>query len=736
MTRLPLRWLLAVGLAATAALAVSSATPRAAETSWTRIQHPALRGGGSVVYVNDLLPAAGSASPWLAVGYVVDADGKRTPSAWTSPNGAAWERTLLPPSPSSERRDGVFLVARRGSLAIAIGDRFDNELRPAAWFSSGPTSWSALDELSDPLMAFQGRITAVDAGPDGFVAVGVESFGNTSRVTVFASSTGQGWTVRGTLEPGEFAYPFAVSAASGRIVVVGYAAAGNSVDGRIWVLDADGSWTRAAPGPAGLSGPGDQVVTSVAWNPTNGFVAAGSETRSINEKPVVWTSADALNWAKLPDGVPPSDGGNAAIQRLVAIAGGFLASGASDAGPRVWRSSDGTSWQALSSPPPAGSEGLFVVAASDGATIVLLARTEFGSRVLRRVGSTWVRADGGPAFPKSQAPADLVDVAASGKRVVAVGASSDGRPLVMTSSAGGAWRRAAFPDLAGRLVAITSARGTFWAVGWRLVRGRARLATWTSQDGRRWARRGGTAFEPVGTFVDAAPVPGGVAAVALEPGRRGFVTSAWVLTRAGWRPEGVLGRGEPRAICAGPHGVTAVSVVDSGLRSRVVAWTRKSNGPWPREADLVAAFGASATRCADASSSTVIGGQDGNLGATLWRRAQPGEPWRALVLAQTAPSSYVGDITRDGGGFIAVGSFGGRGQADFAAWSSADGVGWGWLGIQDPVFQEPGYQGALGVVRVGARIVAVGRHGAGSAGLWVGPTPPTFDPNDPNAPGP
>jgi len=79
----------------------------------------------------------------------------------------------------------------------------------------------------------------------------------------------------------------------------------------------------------------------------------------------------------------------------------------------------------------------------------------------------------------------------------------------------------------------------------------------------------------------------------------------------------------------------------------------------------------------------------------------------------------IGDVVRNGDGFLATGSFGGRGQAVLAVWRSPDGIGWGWLGSLDPVFTEPGYQ-AVGVVRAGKRIVVVGRHGAGNAGLWVG----------------
>jgi len=716
------RRLATICLIAAAFFALGAGALQAATSSWVRIQHPALQGGGSIVYVRDILPAA-SGQPWLTVGYLVDSDGNRVPSAWTSADGVSWTRTTMAPTTSPERRDGPYLVARRGSVAVALGDRFDGELRPAAWFSSAPNVWTALTSPTDRLVSYGGRITALAAGPTEFVAVGVEYFGSRSIVSVFTSQDGQSWTERGAMEPVDGFAPFGVSAANGRIVIVGATSFGSAPDGRIWVLGEGASWSRIQAGPLGLEGPGAQVVTSVAWSDARGFVAGGSITRDGKETPALWRSPDGLTWARLPEGTPPSDGGNAAIQRIVAVGTGFLASGASDAGPRVWRSGDGTSWTALPPPPPAIADWELVFAASDGGKLVVVTLSEFGSRMHRRSGSKWVRADVGSAFPQSKAASELVDVATAGSRAVAIGQGSDGRPLVMVSSAGGAWHRRPFSDKAARLLAIASDRGSFVAVGWRLVNGRARMTTWASKNGTSWQRRGGTAFEPVGAFFDVAAVGGRFAAVALEPSSRGFVTTAWTLTRAGWKDDGVLGPGEPRAICAGPHGVTAVSVRGGGLQSRVVAWTRPPSGRWSREPELVAASGASAVSCADAPSGTIVGGQDGSLGATLWRRARRGEPWRGLVLAQTSPASSIGAVVREGSGFLATGSFGGRGQVDLAVWRSSDGVGWGWLGSLDPVFTESGYQAGLGVVSVGRRIVVVGRHGAGGAGLWIGPVP-------------
>jgi hypothetical protein len=519
---------------------------------------------------------------------------------------------------------------------------------------------------------------------------------------------------------GEGFQPLAVSARQGRIVVVGDSATGSSADGRIWV-EANGSWTRVDPAPLGLEGSGLQQVAGVAWDPNLGFVAGGMTMRLGVEIPTVWTSPDGLDWQRLPEGSPPLGSGAAAIHRIVAVPGGLLASGDSDTGPRLWRSGNGRDWTAIPTPSSRSSGGRLVNVASDGAKIVLAVRAETGSQLFRRLGSKWKRVDAGPAFPASTAMAsELRDVAVAGGRVIAVGNDGDERPLVMLSQRAGAWRRGSLPDRAARLSAVTSYRGVFAIAGWRLVRGRARLALWASRTGTNWRRLGGTSDVPIGAFVDISPGPAGLLAAALEGSQRGLQTSVWTRLRGIWRRAAVLGSGEARAICVGPHGATVVASVGVGPRSRVLAWSRASTGRWPPEPEVVAAP-ATADRCADGPLGTVIVGDDENGSAVAWRRVRQGRPWQASILASTAPPTRILDVVRDGSGYLASGSAGDRGQVDLAVWRSHDGVHWSRIGDTDPVFLEAGFQAGLGLVRARGRIVVVGRHGAGNAGLWEGP---------------
>jgi hypothetical protein len=700
-----------------AVLFLSASQPHAAPAVWARVDHDALRGGGHVVYVTDVLPADGSGSPWLAVGFVVDSDGNREPSAWTSSDGVTWRRFAMESTGSSERRDGAIVVARRGNVAVALGDRFDGRLRTAAWSSTSPSSWTVLKDPLDPLLAYDGHVALLTAGPEGFVAVGVRHTATNSVVTVFRSEDGRAWSVdTGFARVGEGFQPLGVSVTSDRLVIVGDTATGSGADGRIWVGTKGQAWTRVEPAPLGLDGAGLQQVAGIVWDPTFGYVAGGMTTQLGVEVPTLWSSPDGLTWERL---APLVDTGAAAIHQIVAVPGGFLASGDSDSGPRIWRSSNGRDWSPVPAPSYPSEGGVKVSLAFDGTKLVLLETGQYGSKLFQREGSTWKRGDRGAAFPASTPFAsELRDVAVANGRLVAVGNDGHERPIVMYSRRGTAWRKAAFTDRAARLLAVTSDRSGFTIAGWRLIKGRARLAIWTSRTGTAWRRLGGTQYEPVGVFVDIARDSTGLVAVALEPSQRGFVVSVWKRGRSQWISDRVLGAGEARAVCVGPHGATAVATVGVGPRSRVLAWSRAGNGAWSAEPELVAAS-ASAEGCADGPKGTVIVGSDGP--ATTWRRTRPGAPWNPSIVGATAPATAIYDVIRDGSGYLATGTAGGRGQSDLAVWQSPDGVQWNRLGSTDPVFLEPGFQAGLGIIRARGRIVVAGRHGAGSAGLWVGP---------------
>ncbi len=716
---MPRRSVIASCVVIVAAFLASSPSPWALPASWIRVQHEALHGGGYVVYVRDILPGDG-ANPWLAVGYIVDSAGARTPSAWTSRDGQSWTRSTMAATGAPEQRDGAYFTARRGTIAVALGARFDERTRPAAWRSVDGMTWSALTDPSDPLLAYEGDIEAVTAAPNGFVAVGVEHGPGGSLVTMFRSDDGSRWVDDGGFltSPGEGFSPYDVVATDDIVVVVGDSALGAGSDGRIWVRRG-GGWARVPPEPIGLAGPDLQQVATIVRNPDGTFLAGGLTMRLGVEVPTLWSSPDGYAWSQLPEGTLPFGDGTA-VHDLVSVGDGLLAAGNSGSGPKVWRSENGRDWSVVAAPSASNPGGELVRIAAAGNVTVLLVTRDTGSKLYRRLGGEW-KPVAGAAFPAQDGvAASLDDVATTGGRVVSVGNDGRGRPLLMLRQGAGGWRRVAFRDPAARLLAVTANRGVFAIAGWRLIDGKAHLALWTSTTATTWRRLGGTRSDPVGAFADIAPDGNRFLAVAFEGTVRGLFTTVWAGDRFTWRSAAGLGYGEARAVCVGPGRATAVAVAGDGSRSRILAWRRSKAGRWTKEPEVVSSA-AEASRCADGPSGTVVAGANNVDGAAMsWKRSAYSERWQPAVIGNTAPRTTVNDVVRDGSAFLASGSTGARGQVDLAVWRSADGVVWTRRGGVEPVFVEPGFQVGLGIVRARAKLVVVGRNGAGDAGLWVG----------------
>jgi hypothetical protein len=690
---------------------------QAAPATLMRIEHDALQGGGQVVYVLDVLGGE-AGQPWLAVGWLVDSDGNRAPSAWTSNDGATWSRSAMEATGSPEARDGPYFVARRGNVAVAVGERFDTRPRPAAWWSTTPNVWNAVKDPTDVLLTYEGEIQDVAATPNGFYALGNHDTDFGTVITFFYSADGRTWrrhSVHSTRAP-EYVRTLALAGSADRFVVVGITSNQAGTDGRIWTYADPGGWVRVDPSPLGLVGPGFENVGAVAWHPTLGFVAGGATWSGNAEIPTLWHSSTGETWERLP----PLEGGVAAVHHIAVVPAGFVAAGSSNAGPRVWRSSDGRNWFSVPTVLTGTTAGKRIGAASDGTKIVYVVTADTGSQMFHRVGNEWLRADRGPGFPSSKPRgALLLDVAAARGRIVAVGSDGNGKPLIMTSRSGASWTRAALPDGAAQLLAISAYRGTFTIAGWRLLRGRAHLALWTSRTGTAWRRIGGSRNDPVGAFVDLAATSTGLLALAFEPGQRGLLTTVWASRRGVWQPVAELGPGIATGLCAGPHGVVAVAAATQEPGTRIKVWSRPPGKQWSVQPDVVASR-AAVSRCADGPNGTVLVGSDETFAAVTWKRTRPGERWVKSVVGSSAPRTEILDVIRDGPGFLATGTSGGRGQADLAIWWSSDGDRWARLAEADPISLEAGYQAGVGIVKIHDSVVVVGQHGAGNAGIWTG----------------
>ncbi len=724
------RWSAVAAIVATLTLSGSGAAA-AAPSGWTRIEHPALVGGNSISYVMDVLPPE-RGSGWLAGGFVVDPDGIRTPAVWGSRDGATWRRTALPPAPSTEPRDGVYEIARRGDVAVAVGERFANGVRTAAWHATGG-KWSPLTDEGDALLRFAGRIVDVTASPTGFLAVGSDA--RNTLVEVLESADGRSWHLLSTipLRAGERFSPSAIIAAGARVLVSGEALTAGRSQGRIYSWDGSG-WAQADPVRSGMTGPGRTQVASLAYLPRLGFVAGGLARPATVEQPAAWSSRDGVRWVRLPESAVPFPTGGAAVHSIVVAGGRFVAAGNSHSGPVLWQTSDGRHWSTIDAPTKRNvADWANVTVASTGPVTVLAVAGDGAADAYRRgPAGRWSVIDRAPAFPGASGGVALLrDVAASRDRLVAVGHDARGRALILTSANARSWSRAPLPDPHARLEAVAVSHGVFAVAGWRLLKGKAHVALWTSTNGRRWRRLGGGALDPVGAFVDVAPDGAGFVLGAFEGSPRGLQVSTWSAGARGLTPGRILGPGETRAICSGPHGATVIATRGAGRDEQVLAWHRRS-GVWSRASETVAAS-AEAADCADGTTGTLVVGSGATGGtAVAWTQDSAGAPWRPTVLADTLPRSALFGVTRVGRGFATTGQGGARGQLDLVLWTTS-GSGWSSVGGSAPVFSEPGAQAGLALVTFAGRIVVVGETGTGNGAIWTGTdgpaTPPAAGPS-------
>ena len=678
-------------------------------------------------FVEDIL-APDTGGGWLAGGWVTDPDGARSPSVWASRDGRSWRRTTLPPAPSSEPRDGVYRIARRGNVTVALGDRFQaggfqGNVKLAAWRRTGGR-WTALTDETSPVLSFAGRIVDVTSASDKFFALGAsQSFGR-SLVQIFESADGAAWSVHSTIPvpANERFAPAEMIAVGERLIVVGEGGVPSAIEGRIMVWDGD-AWTQIDPRVSGMTGSRRIQVASVRYVPRVGFAAGGLDQRGGLEIPAAWFSSDGTQWSRLPDTAVPPAAGASAIHMIAAADGRFRAVGNSPSGPLLWRSVDGRRWTMMDTPkkPHRGTWENVTIAATASTTMILLAG-DGGSDMYRRGPSgSWSTVDKPPAFPGSTGDtAELRGVAALDGRVVAIGKDARGRPLVLASRDARSWTRVPLNDPQARLEAIAGNRHRFVIAGWRLVRGRARLALWTSDTGRTWRVIGGTALAPIGAFVDVEPDGRGFALAASEGSVRGLQVTTWSGDPNALRPGRILGLGEARGICVGPGGATVVAVRGQGGNEQIVAWTRNRSGDWAREPQIVATA-SEPHDCAGGPDDTVIVGS-GSVGstATMWRKTGDAAWVRSDMAITQLPSALFAAV-HDGRRVFVTGQHGVRGQIDLALWRS-DRPGFEEAMSVGPVFIEPGYQAALALTIFRGKLVLVGRRGTSNGAIWVGPT--------------
>lgn len=218
-------------------------------------------------------------------------------TVWRS-DPAGWQRMAQSPTMRDALLDGV--VAGRGQI-IAFGSAGD-DLSATVWLSTDGTAWEDVTELAgmDP-------VSAMTAGPEGFVAFGTR-----------------------------------------------YIAVSDTIE-TVAAFSADGRTFEPAALPAGL----DSVIKSIAHGPA-GFVAVGNddEPAGFGLSAAALVSADGRTWRQADADATFTGAGfnhvSALPDRYLAV--GFVPSGVQGEREeaRSWVSAEGQRWQALA--PLAGAE--------------------------------------------------------------------------------------------------------------------------------------------------------------------------------------------------------------------------------------------------------------------------------------------------------------------------------------------------------------------------------------------
>jgi hypothetical protein len=312
-----------------------------------------------------------------------------------------------------------------------------------------PTSWSRVADA--PLLHVSpASNTAVATAPDGrFVAI-ASAIDSRKAPVVLHSMDGMTWTAGGSLPASGDTQVSAIARWGDLLIAVGEDTTA------LWAAMAKGEATDARPAGA------------------------------------AWTSTDGTTWQRVPDQPAFAPG---ELLRVTAGPAGLMAVRGLDFGSLVF-SRDGTTW----SDAPVGTPGAKVsgVTATDEGFVAVGSVETSAAAWVSPDGQTWQRAtfsDG------SDASADLVSVAAQGRRLVALGAvpapgdeaipgSWTGPAAWLSSDGGATWTQTGstlqgtapdlYPSSSPDLSALS---GGFIGVG---PNAQGNLAVWTSVDGTKW----------------------------------------------------------------------------------------------------------------------------------------------------------------------------------------------------------------------------------------------------------
>jgi hypothetical protein len=201
--------------------------------------------------------------------------------------------------------------------------------------------------LPAPSREDEGRaVEGIAAGPDGFVAVGIDAGEPRERAAVWVSSDGVEWNrIADKVIFVDARMRDVVWSPEGAVFV---AVGGLESEGAVWVSPDGSAWERVAVLP--FAGPGGGIEVEAVASDAGGLVAVGREWLSEGASiPAVWTSLDGSEWDRVEPG-PQGMGDESAMIGFLSIGGsGFLVGGfveTPDQGymPAIWSSGNAIDW--------------------------------------------------------------------------------------------------------------------------------------------------------------------------------------------------------------------------------------------------------------------------------------------------------------------------------------------------------------------------------------------------------
>jgi len=331
---------------------------------------------------------------------------------------------------------------------------------------------------------------------------------STSNTTSAATSGSWSRVVDGTGALGGAGYQESHDLVMGPtgLVAVGSEHIADRVNGAVWMVSDDGTWSRVADPSGALDE--TSLRTVVAGGP--GLVAAGFTASDDHDTDAaIFLSTDGSVWERVTDQTGVFGGTSTQSIHEVVVGGpGLVAVGtdwsSGDSDAAIWVSSDGSEWERVDDPSlslPGHQALVGVITTADG--LVAVGSDDSGGDHDAAVwvssdGLTWTQIDhaslGGPGLQR------MVGIAAAGPGLVAVGAAAAEDPTegldaaIWVSEDGSAWERLTAPSFGGagdQAIQDIAASGTgAIAVGHEFFAdtGDFDAVVWESPDGVSWDR--------------------------------------------------------------------------------------------------------------------------------------------------------------------------------------------------------------------------------------------------------